>query len=181
MATFRRDKLLLVTLISNSLILFMNITKMSMSNLIYVTAGHIFYFPIRIFCPNGRERIEKFDTSLTKRYGDLQNTLQERLAVAGPALSAVQQLNQRDEESFQQSGIQERQGLLSTIAWEFRSVLCTIQTLLSNLRVPGFEGTTIDTDVLQRQANICAFLQSQLRSNSNLVVTWPRSSKVWPR
>lgn len=107
------------------------------------------------------ERLESLDKTLTKRYSDLQTTLQERLAVAGPALQAVQQLNQRDEENCILTSQQERQTLLSTIAWEFRTSLCTIQTLLCQLKVPGFEGgPTIDDYMLQKQASVCAILQS---------------------
>jgi tetratricopeptide (TPR) repeat protein len=107
-----------------------------------------------------KNAIDLLDETTTREYEQLEATLDARLAVAGGAASAVQQMNATERQAFQSTCIQQRENVMTGLAWDFRQVLCLQQQVLSKLNVPGFEGPTVDTSALERQAKICSYLHS---------------------
>ncbi|GKY91457.1 hypothetical protein MPSEU_000118000 [Mayamaea pseudoterrestris] len=105
--------------------------------------------------------IATLDETMTREHDRLEATLDDRLAVAGVAASAVQQMNESERQAFQSTCMQQRQNVMTGIAWEFRQLLCLQQQVLSKLEVPGFEGgPTVDTSALKLQAKVCSYLHS---------------------
>jgi hypothetical protein len=104
--------------------------------------------------------IDMLDQTMMSEYEQLEARLDERLSVAGAALSAVQTMNDGERRAFQTTCAQQRQNVLSGIAWEHRQLLCAQQQILTKLAVPGFDGPTVDTVALERQAKVCLYLHS---------------------
>jgi hypothetical protein len=104
--------------------------------------------------------IDMLDKTMLTESERLDANLEARLSVAGAAFGAVQQMNNSERQAFQSTCSQQRQSLLSGIAWEFRQLLCVQQQVLTKLDVPGFEGPTVDTSTIQLQSSICSFLHS---------------------
>jgi tetratricopeptide (TPR) repeat protein len=104
--------------------------------------------------------IAMLDKTMATESERLEANLEARLSVAGAAFGAVQQMNNSERQAFQNTCSQQRQSLLSGIAWEFRQLLCVQQQVLTKLAVPGFEGPTVDASALQLQSTICSFLHS---------------------
>lgn len=104
--------------------------------------------------------IDMLDKTMLTESERLDANLEARLSVAGAAFGAVQQMNNSERQAFQSTCSQQRQSLLSGIAWEFRQLLCVQQQVLTKLDVPGFEGPTVDTSAIQLQSSICSFLHS---------------------
>jgi hypothetical protein len=104
--------------------------------------------------------IDMLDKTMLTESERLDANLEARLSVAGAAFGAVQQMNNSERQAFQSTCSQQRQSLLSGIAWEFRQLLCVQQQVLTKLDVPGFDGPTVDTSTIQLQSNICSFLHS---------------------
>ena len=100
------------------------------------------------------------DEAMLREYEQLEASLDARLAVAGPAASAVRQLNESERQAFQSTRIQQRQNIMTGNAWEFRQLLCLQQQVLSKFDVPGFEGPTVEAPSLELQAKICSYLHS---------------------
>lgn len=126
---------------------------------------------------------------------ELDKRLETRLSVAGAASSAVQQMNENERNAFQQSCFQQREDVLNSIAWDFRKVrnacrgrqhsqstwfphkntrfsqlqvLCAQQQILTTLRIPGFDGPTIDTSELELQKRLCSYLHSAFYLRSRI-------------
>ena len=104
--------------------------------------------------------MDRLDQSMTEEYESLEATLESRLAVAGAAHSAVVQMNEKDRQNFAQHCQEQRTSTWSDAAWQYRLLLCVQQTLLAHLKVPGFDGPTVDAAALELQARICSFLHS---------------------
>lgn len=98
----------------------------------------------------------------------LEANLDARLSVAGAARVAVEQMNAHERKGFENSCAQRRSQLLSKLAWDFRQLLCLQQTVLTNLRVPGFEGPTVDSAALDFQSRICSLLHTAFFLRKNL-------------
>ena len=107
-----------------------------------------------------KKALTRFDETVQSEYEKLNAKLDERLSVAGAAEAAVRQMNETERHSFQSNCNQQRQNVLSGIAWEFRQLLWIQQQLLSKLKVPGFDGTTVDASALEFQARVCSYLHS---------------------
>lgn len=104
--------------------------------------------------------IGELDKAMMTEMDTMESTLDARLSVAGAFASAIQQMNENERNTFQQSCYQRRQELLTSLAWEFRRLLCLQQLTLTKLQVPGFEGPSVDTAVLDRHTRICSYLHS---------------------
>ena len=90
----------------------------------------------------------------------MEHELTARASVAGGALAAVQEANARERVSFQKQAAAQRQQILSSSAWGFRKLLYTQQILLSSIRLPGFDGPTVDGSSIAFQSNVCSILHS---------------------
>ena len=107
------------------------------------------------------EALEMLDTNLRAEMDKMEATLEARLSVAGAATTSVQQMNANARREFQSNCGLQRQNLLTSIAWEFRQLLCVQQQVLMKLKVPGFEdGATVDVGALDLQARVCSYLHS---------------------
>jgi tetratricopeptide (TPR) repeat protein len=104
--------------------------------------------------------LDTLDEDMLKEHERLEASLDARVSVAGAALSAVQQMNSNERNNFQVTCSQRRQNALSASAWEFRQLLCLQQQVLSKLRIPGFDGPTVDASALKLQSQICMYLHS---------------------
>ena len=104
--------------------------------------------------------MERLDQSLVAEHETLEATLDSRLAVAGAAHSAVVQMNDKDRQNFGQHCQRQRSATWTEAAWQYRQLLCVQQTLLTHMKVPGFDGPTVDAAALDLQARICSFLHS---------------------
>lgn len=98
----------------------------------------------------------------------MQTSHDARLSVAGAARAAVQMMNDNERKSFEMSCSQRRHEVLAKYAWEFRNLLCTQQMILTQLRVPGFEGPTVDAHALEFQSNVCTLLHTAFFLRKNL-------------
>ena len=107
-----------------------------------------------------KKALERFDETVSKELVKLNARLDERLSVAGAAEAAVRQMNNTERQSFQVNCNQQRQHVMSGIAWDFRQLLWVQQQLLSKLNVPGFDGTTVEASALEFQARVCSYLHS---------------------
>lgn len=106
------------------------------------------------------QAIEKLDRTMLVELKKMEATLEARSVAAqnNPALESVN-TNQREE--FQATVSQQRQTLLTAIAWEMRTLLCLQQQILCKLAVPTFEnGPTADSGALDLQARVCSYLHS---------------------
>ena len=104
--------------------------------------------------------LDKLDKEMTVEFGQMEANLDARLSVAGAAASAIEQMNDGERAAFQQSCTHRRQQLLNYLAWEFRKVLCIQQNVLTQLKVPAFDGPTSDSQTLDLQSRICSLLHS---------------------
>jgi len=107
--------------------------------------------------------VAMLDQTMTTEHERLESNLEARFSVAsgGPAEQAVQQMNAAERSTFQQNCSQQRQQLLSGIAWEFRELLATQQRILQKLKVPGFEeGPTVDAAALDQQSRVGLYLHA---------------------
>lgn len=116
--------------------------------------------------------------------------LDARASVAGGALAAVQQANEKERNSFIAQNEAQREQLLSASAWEFRKVksmkchdflspsypilICVYldtgayysqllyiqQIIMASAKLPGFEGPTVDSAVIAFQSKVCSVLHS---------------------
>ncbi|EJK48221.1 hypothetical protein THAOC_33001, partial [Thalassiosira oceanica] len=90
----------------------------------------------------------------------MEHDLTARASVAGGALAAVQEANARERVSFQKQVAAQRQQILSSSAWGFRKLLYTQQILLSSIKLPGFDGPTVDGSSIAFQSKVCSILHS---------------------
>ncbi|KAL3773751.1 hypothetical protein ACHAW5_008185 [Stephanodiscus triporus] len=90
----------------------------------------------------------------------LQSDLDTRAAVAGGALAAVQQANEKEMSLFDAQSEAQRNQVLSSIAWEFRKLLYTQQIMLTNAKIPGFDGPTVDSAAIALQSRVCSVMHS---------------------
>ncbi|CAJ1951834.1 unnamed protein product [Cylindrotheca closterium] len=104
--------------------------------------------------------LKKVDEVIATSAKELQSKLDERLSVAGAAQSAVEQMNEAELVAFQQKCNEQRQSFLNNIAWEHRQLLWCQQLLLSRLKVPAFEGTTVDSSEMELQSRVCSLLHA---------------------
>jgi hypothetical protein len=104
--------------------------------------------------------LDKLDKEMTVEMEQMEANLEARLSVAGAAASAIEQMNEGERAAFQQSCTHRRQQLLNYLAWEFRKVLCIQQNVLTQLKVPAFDGPTSDSQTLDLQSRICSLLHS---------------------
>lgn len=104
--------------------------------------------------------LKKIDDAITEGAKQLQSKLHERLSVAGAAQAAVEQMNQAELEAFQKKCNEQRQSFLNNMAWEQRQLVWCQQLLLSRLKVPAFEGTTVDYSEMDLQARVCSLLHA---------------------
>mmetsp|Transcript_5298 Transcript_5298/g.6941 ORF Transcript_5298/g.6941 Transcript_5298/m.6941 type:complete len:329 (-) Transcript_5298:66-1052(-) len=113
--------------------------------------------------------IENLEKEMTKELETVESRFEARLAnYTGPALSSMQQVNANERDAFIQSCNQRRQQLLAMIAWDFRHLQCTQQQILSKMKVPGFQGPTVDPSALELQSRICSFLHSAFYLRSRI-------------
>eukprot|EP00980_Cylindrotheca_fusiformis_P008150 scaffold1727_cov133-Cylindrotheca_fusiformis.AAC.53 len=107
-----------------------------------------------------QKALSRLDETILTESRTLKQRLDERLSVSGAAEAAVRQMNESERQSFEDNCNQQRQALLSSIAWEQRHILWCQQQLLTKLQIPGFEGTTVDSSELKFQTRICSYLHS---------------------
>lgn len=86
--------------------------------------------------------------------------LDARASVAGGALAAVRQANEKERNSFNTQSESQREQLLSSNAWELRKLLYTQQIMLTSAKLPGFEGPTVDSTSLLFQSQVCSVMFS---------------------
>ncbi len=104
------------------------------------------------------EAVDALDTTMKAELEKLEASLESRLTVASGEAVLAMNANARSE--FQNTCGQQRQGLLTGIAWEFRNLLYIQQQILSKMKVPGFEGPTVDPNTIKLQAKVCSYLHS---------------------
>jgi hypothetical protein len=107
-----------------------------------------------------KKALGRLDETVQSEMEKMQARLNERLSVAGPAEAAVRQMNETERRGFKANCNQQRQHVSNGIAWEFRQLLWVQQQLLTKLKVPGFDGTTVDAAALEFQARVCSYLHS---------------------
>ena len=90
----------------------------------------------------------------------LEADLDTRASVAGSAIAAVRQANERERSVFDTHCDAQRNQILASIAWEFRKLLYTQQIILTNANIPGFDGPTVDFAVIALQSKMCSVLHS---------------------
>ena len=90
----------------------------------------------------------------------MEADLDARASVAGGAIEAVQQANDKERNSFEQQAQAQRNQLQSSIAWEFRKLLYTQQILLASAKLVGFQGPTVDSTVITFQSKVCSVMHS---------------------
>jgi hypothetical protein len=106
------------------------------------------------------QAIAMLDQTMKAELAKLEATLEARWSVAGEAAAGVKVMNQSQRLEFQTACGQQRQNLLTGIAWEFRQLLCLQQQILTKLQVPTFDGPTVDGGALDLQARVCSYLHS---------------------
>ncbi|GAX13247.1 hypothetical protein FisN_17Hh184 [Fistulifera solaris] len=104
------------------------------------------------------EAVDALDTTMKAELEKLEASLESRLTVASGEAVLAMNANARSE--FQNTCGQQRTGLLTGIAWEFRNLLYIQQQILSKMKVPGFEGPTVDPNTIDLQAKVCSYLHS---------------------
>ena len=90
----------------------------------------------------------------------LEADLDTRASVAGSAIAAVRQANERERSVFDTQCDAQRNQLLASIAWEFRKLQYTQQIMLTNAKIPGFDGPTVDFAIIALQSKVCSVLHS---------------------
>jgi len=90
----------------------------------------------------------------------MEADLDARASVAGGALAAVQQANDKERNSFEAQSEAQRNQLLASIAWEFRKLLYTQQVILASAKLPGFQGPTVDSSAIAFQSKVCSVMHS---------------------
>lgn len=105
------------------------------------------------------EAVDMLDTTMKAEYEKLEASLESRLTVASGNVAIIA-MNENARSEFQNTCGQQRQGLLTGIAWEFRNLLYIQQQILTKMKVPGFEGPTVDPSTIDLQARICSYLHS---------------------
>ena len=90
----------------------------------------------------------------------LEADLDTRASVAGSAIAAVRQANERERSVFDTQCDAQRNQMLASIAWEFRKLLYTQQIILTNANIPGFDGPTVDFAVIALQSKMCSVMHS---------------------
>mmetsp|Transcript_38888 Transcript_38888/g.93539 ORF Transcript_38888/g.93539 Transcript_38888/m.93539 type:complete len:567 (-) Transcript_38888:354-2054(-) len=110
------------------------------------------------------EEVVKSQESLEKKIiadrEAMEADLDARASVAGGALSAVEQANDKERSSFDAQSEAQRQQLLALSAWEFRKILYTHQIILTSAKIPGFEGPTVDSGAIAFQSKVCSLMHS---------------------
>jgi len=110
------------------------------------------------------ESVVKAEKSLQMKIAADRETMEAdldaRASVAGGAIEAVQQANDKERNSFEQQAQARRNQLQSSIAWEFRKLLYTQQTILASAKLPGFVGPTVDSTVITFQSKVCSVMHS---------------------
>ena len=107
-----------------------------------------------------QKTLKELDESIKEEVEVLRARLDERLSVAGAAADAVRSINQTERQGFENSCNEQRKKVLNDIAWEFRQLLWVQQQFLTKLKIPGFNGCTIDPSELEFQARVCSCLHS---------------------
>lgn len=103
------------------------------------------------------QAIERLDHSLKLEGQALETSLASRPVHA----AGVEQWNENQRQQFVANCQQQRQNLLTGIAWEFRQLLAIQQQVLCKFKVPTFEdGPTVDAGALDLQARVCSYLHS---------------------
>jgi tetratricopeptide (TPR) repeat protein len=106
------------------------------------------------------QKLKDMDESIKEQIVTLHQRLDERLSVAGAAEAAVRSVNETEQTGFEANCNQQRQQLLISIAWDMRQLLWVQQQFLTKLKIPGFQGTTVDDVELEYQGRICSYLHS---------------------
>lgn len=108
------------------------------------------------------QSIDSFDTAMKEELRKLEASLEARLAVVADEQIkvGVSTMNELQRRAFQSTCSQQRQNLLTAIAWEFRQLLAVQQLVLTKLQVPTFDGPTVDPNLLELQARVCSYLHS---------------------
>lgn len=104
--------------------------------------------------------IQKFEKQMKSELKLLESKLTARQSVAGPALTAVQQINENERNEFMIALNQKHQQLLDNIAWEFRKLLALQQNILTAANLHGFHGATVDAQTIALQSKICSVMHS---------------------
>lgn len=105
------------------------------------------------------EAVDMLDTTMKSELEKLEASLESRLTVASGNATIIA-MNDNARLEFQNTCGMQRQGLLTGIAWEFRNLLYIQQQILTKMKVPGFEGPTVDPNTIDLQARICSYLHS---------------------
>ncbi|KAL7548607.1 hypothetical protein ACHAWF_011879 [Thalassiosira exigua] len=90
----------------------------------------------------------------------METDLDARASVAGGALAAVQQANEKERNSFNAQAEAQRDQLLAASAWEFRKLLYVQQILLTSAKLPGFDGPTVESSAIAFQSKVCSVMHS---------------------
>ena len=108
------------------------------------------------------EAVVQLDKSLKQAHEQREEHFAMKIATAttNSVLIAVKSSVEQDRQAFQRACEEQRQKLLSDIAWQLRRLLCVQQQVLTQLQLPGFSGPTVDAASLEEQAKICAFLHA---------------------
>jgi hypothetical protein len=112
--------------------------------------------------------IDVVDQAMTKESEKLETSLNERLSAQTGNASLAQQICENERRRFQSQCQEQRQHVLNGVAWEFRTLLCVQQQVLTQLRIPGFDGPTVDSKALEFQAKICSYLHSAFYLRSRI-------------
>lgn len=104
--------------------------------------------------------IQQFEPQMRSELDLLESKLAARLSVAGPALVAVQQINDNERNEVMATWNQRQQQLLDNIAWEFRKLLAMQQNILTAAKLPGFYGATVEAPAIVMQSKICSVMHS---------------------
>jgi len=100
------------------------------------------------------------DDTLVEELRSLEDRMANKLSATNESSEVMKALNAKDKEDFHAKATRQRQDVVTDAAWKLRSVLATQQLVLTKLRIPGFNGKTIDAVTIQRQSRVCAYLHS---------------------
>jgi len=103
---------------------------------------------------------ESFEKKFIADKEAMEIDLDARTSVAGGALAAVKQANEKERNSFNAQSESQREQLLSSSAWEFRKLLHMQQIMLTSSKLPGFEGPTVDSALILFQSKVCSVMHS---------------------
>ena len=118
------------------------------------------------------QAVDMLDQTMKREMEKMESNLVGRLsAVTGASVVAnIQRMNDNARQEFRTTCGHQRQNLLSGIAWEFRQLLAVQQQVLTKMKVPGFDGPTVDAEALDLQARICSYLHSAFYLRSRVGV-----------